>query len=127
MTGTHGWIAVDAGTMATSVEGVYAVGDVMLVPLPNGMPLPKAGVMAERQGTRVAQAIAAELRGEDAPAPFDGTGFCPVELGTGLAAFVEGDWYADPEPLVEIRGPSAELADEKAAFEREHLERWFGA
>jgi sulfide:quinone oxidoreductase len=90
------------------------------------MPLPKAGVMAERQGTCVARAIAAELRGEDPPAPFDGTGFCPVELGAGSAAFVEGDWYAEPDPVVEIKGPSAELAAEKAAFERERLERWFG-
>ena len=47
----HGWIAVDPGTLATSHEGVYAVGDVNLIPLANGLPLPKAGVMAELQGT----------------------------------------------------------------------------
>lgn len=126
LTGGHGWIAVDAGTLATSHDRVFALGDVNLIPLANGLPLPKAGVMAELEGTRVAQAIAAELRGEDAPAPFDGSGFCPVELGPGSAALVEGHWYAEPEPVVSITGPSADLAAEKAAFETEHLERWFG-
>jgi sulfide:quinone oxidoreductase len=127
LTAGHGWIAVDAGTLAMSHEGVYAVGDVTLIPLANGLPFPKAGVMAELQGTRVARAIAAELRGEEPPAPFDGSGFCPIELGSGSAALVEGHWYAQPEPAVTITGPSAAHADDKAAFETEHLERWFGA
>lgn len=123
----HGWIAVDPGTLATSHEGVYAVGDVNLIPLSNGLPLPKAGVMAELQGLRVARAIAAGLRGEEAPAPFDGAGFCPVEIGSGSAALVEGNWYAEPEPVVTIAGPSARYAAEKAAFETDHLQRWFGS
>jgi sulfide:quinone oxidoreductase len=123
----HGWIAVNSGTLATSHECVYAVGDVTLIPLSNRLPLPKAGVMAERQGTRVAQAIAADLRGEEPPAPFDGSGFCPIELGQGSAALVEGHWYAEPEPAVKIVGPSPAHAAEKAAFETERLERWFGS
>jgi sulfide:quinone oxidoreductase len=122
----HGWIAVDRGTLATEHDGVYAVGDVVLIPLPNGMPLPKAGLMAERQGLRVARSIAARLLGEADPSLFNGTGFCPVELGAGEAAFVEGDWYAEPEPVIRIKGPSTGLAEEKRAFERERLERWFG-
>jgi sulfide:quinone oxidoreductase len=126
LTAEHGWIAVDAGTLATSHEGVYAVGDDTLIPLANGMPFPKAGVMAERQGTRVAQAIAAELRGEEPPVPFDGSGFCPIELGPHAAALVEGHWYAEPEPAVTITGPSAAQVAAKAKFETEHLERWFG-
>jgi sulfide:quinone oxidoreductase len=127
LTAAHGWIAVDAGTLATSHRGVYAVGDVTLIPLPNGLPFPKAGVMAERQGNRVARAIAADLRREEPPAPFDGSGFCPIELGPGSAARVEGRWYAEPEPVVTIFGPSAARAAEKAAFETERLERWFGS
>jgi sulfide:quinone oxidoreductase len=123
----HGWIAVDAGTLATGHEGVHAVGDVTLIPLPNGLPFPKAGVMAELQGTRVGRALAAELRGEEPPARFDGTGFCPIEMGRDAAALVEGHWYAEPDPIVTITGPSAEHAAEKAAFEADHLERWFGA
>ena len=77
----HGWIGVDAGTLATSADGVFAIGDVNLIPLANGLPLPKAGVMAELQGLRVARAIAAELGVGEPPAPFDGTGYCPVEVG----------------------------------------------
>ncbi len=127
LTGPHGWISVDAGTLRTPRDGVYAVGDDMLIPLANGMPFPKAGVMAERQGTRVARAIAAEIRGQEQPAPFDGTGFCPVELGSDSAALVEGRWYAEPEPIVTITGPDATHAGEKRAFEAEHLQRWFGA
>jgi len=123
----NGWIAVDSGTLATAHEGVYAVGDVNLIPLANGLPLPKAGVMAELQGLRVARSIAAQLRGEEQPAPFDGSGFCPIELGGGSAALVEGHWYAEPEPVVTIAGPSAAHAAEKRAFETEHLERWFGS
>jgi sulfide:quinone oxidoreductase len=126
LTAQHGWVAVDRETLATGHERVFAVGDVTLIPLANGLPLPKAGVMAELQGTRVARAIAAELRGEPEPPPFDGRGFCPVELGEHAAAFVEGEWYAEPEPTVRIAGPSAELAAEKRAFETEHLARWFG-
>ena len=125
LTAEHGWIAVEAGTLATSHDGVYAVGDVTLIPLANGLPLPKAGVMAELQGTRVARAIAAELCGEDSPAVFDGSGFCPVELGRRSAALVEGRWYAEPEPVIRITGPSAAHAAAKASFETEHLERWF--
>jgi sulfide:quinone oxidoreductase len=123
----HGWIAVDPGTLITTHERVYAVGDVNLIPLANGLPLPKAGVMSELQGLRVARAIAAELRGEEPPAPFDGSGFCPIEIGSHAAAVVQGDWYAEPEPVVQIEGPSAAHAAEKAAFETEHLQRWFGS
>lgn len=126
LTAGHGWIAVDPGTLATSHDRVYAVGDVNLIPLSNGLPLPKAGVMAELQGLRVARAIAAEVLGTAEPASFDGTGFCPVELGSQSAARVEGDWYAEPEPVVSIEGPSIAHAAEKAAFETERLERWFG-
>jgi sulfide:quinone oxidoreductase len=123
----HGWIGVDRETLSTAYERVFAVGDVTLIPLANGLPLPKAGVMAELQGLRVARAIAAELRGEEPPAPFDGSGFCPVEIGEGAAALVQGNWYAEPEPVVSIEGPSAAYAAEKRAFEMDHLQRWFGS
>lgn len=128
LTAEHGWIPVDPGTLATAHPRVYAVGDVTLIQLANGMPFPKAGVMAELQGLRVARAIAAEISGADEPTPpFDGTGFCPIELGKQSAARVSGDWYATPEPIVTIDGPDAEHAGDKAEFEHERLARWFGA
>jgi sulfide:quinone oxidoreductase len=127
LTGPHGWIAVDPGTLATARERVYGIGDATLIPLASGLPLPKAGVMAERQGQRVARAIAARVSGGEPPPPFDGTGFCPIEVGTRAGARVVGDWYATPEPVVAIEGPSAERAGDKAEFERERLASWFGA
>jgi hypothetical protein len=83
--------------------------------------------MAERQRLRAARAIAAALRGEPDPPPFDGTGFCPIELGESSATFVQGDWYAVPDPVVRIAEPSAEHAAEKRAFETDRLTAWFGA
>ena len=126
LVGDHGWIGVDAGTLATTAAGVFAIGDVNLIPLANGLPLPKAGVMAEFQGLRVARAIAAELGAGEAPALFGGTGYCPVELGAGAGAMVRGNWYAEPDPVVEIDGPSTAYAAEKSAFEASRLEAWFG-
>ena len=122
----HGWIGADPGTLATSSDGVFAIGDVNLIPLANGLPLPKAGVMAELQGLRVARAIAAELGVGEPPKPFDGTGYCPVEVGPNAGAMVRGDWYAEPDPLVKIDGPSTAYVTEKRAFEATRLEAWFG-
>jgi sulfide:quinone oxidoreductase len=125
--GESGWIEPDRGTLATPVPGVWAVGDCTLIRLANGLPLPKAGVMAEAQGMRVAAAIAAEIRGEPDPAPFDGRGFCFLETGLHESGLIEGDFYAEPEPAVRLGDVSEAHHDDKVAFEREHLERWFGA
>lgn len=127
LTGARGWIAVDPGTLETSHARVFALGDVTQIRLANGLPLPKAGIIAELQGMRVAAAIAADLHGIAAPPPFEGRGFCFVELGTGTAALVEGDFYATPEPRVSIAEPDPAHAAEKRRFESERLERWFGA
>ena len=126
LTGEGDWITVDPGTLATAHAGVFAVGDVTQIKLANGLPLPKAGVIAELQGARVAGAIAAEVQGRPAPAPFDGRGQCFIEMGRSVATMVDGDFFAKPEPLVRLREPSADLAADKRRFEAERLERWFG-
>lgn len=125
--GDSGWIEPDRGTLATAFPGVWAIGDCTLIQLANGLPLPKAGVMAEAQGTRVAAAIAAEVRGEADPDPFDGRGFCFLETGLHESALIDGDFYAEPEPAVRLGDVSQAHHDEKADFERERLARWFGA
>src|SRR3989442_15633692 len=43
------WISVDPATLRASVDGIFAIGDVVEIPLANGMALPKAGVFAEEQ------------------------------------------------------------------------------
>ena len=120
------WIRVDPGTLATRFSRVFAIGDVTQIPLANGLPLPKAGVIAEREGLRVAAAIAAEVGGGEGPAPFDGHGHCFIEMGRTSATLIEGAFFAEPEPLVHLREPSAENAEQKRAFEAERLRRWFG-
>ena len=126
LTGESGWIEVDPHTLETGRPGVYAVGDVTAITLSNGLPLPKAGMIAELEATRVAAAIAAEIRGDEPPPGFDGHGICFIELGAGEAAYVDGDFFADPTPRVAITDVSAEHAAEKRAFESSRLERWFG-
>ena len=126
LTGEGEWITVDPATLETSHPSVFGIGDVTQIPLANGLPLPKAGVIAELEGMRVAAAIAADAQGGDLPPPFDGRGACFIEMGTE-AALVDGDWYATPEPLVAIAEPAAAHAAEKRLFETERLGRWFGA
>jgi sulfide:quinone oxidoreductase len=121
-----GWIAVDPGSLATGHPRVFAVGDVTQIKLANDLPLPKAGIIAEREGARVAAAIAAEIRGEGAAAPFDGRGHCFLEMGRSTATLVEGEFFAEPEPVVRLREPSADTAEEKRRFESDRLARWFG-
>ena len=70
-----GWVPVDKGTLQTGHERVFAIGDTTLIKLPVGLPLPKAGVFAHGQGEVVAENIAAELAGGNAPRRFDGHGY----------------------------------------------------
>ena len=125
LAGGGGWVSVDPGTLATAYPGVFAVGDVTQIKLANGLPLPKAGIIAELEGTHVAAAIAAHVRGEGEPAPFDGRGHCFLEMDRSSATLIEGEFYAAPEPSVQIREPSAANAEEKRRFETERLARWF--
>lgn len=126
LTGEHGWVSVDRGTLRTSFANVYAVGDVTLIPLANKLPLPKAGVTAELEGLHVARTIAAEVRGEREPEPFPGVASCFVELGSEVAARIDAEFFAEPMPRIAIAEPSPALGAEKRAFESERLERWFG-
>ena len=125
LTGSGEWIGVDPATLETTAPRVFAIGDVTQILLANGLPLPKAGVIAELEGRRVADAIAADIAGEVSPPPFDGRGFCFLETGASTAALVEGDFYAEPEPRVVLTEPSTEHAQEKRRFETDRLERWF--
>lgn len=120
------WIEVDRASLRTPHENVFAIGDVTSIELANGLALPKAGVMAELEGERVAAAIAADVSGQEAPSPFDGRGYCFMEMGKTTATLIEGDFFAAPEPRVELRDVSPLHAEEKHRFESERLRRWFG-
>lgn len=117
-------ILADADTLATTHPGVYAIGDATSVRLLNGMLLPKAGVFAEAEARVVAENIAAEARGREPRARFDGRGFCYIEVGDGMAAYGRGSFYAYPGPAVTMGPPSREFKKAKEEFER-LLDTWF--
>jgi sulfide:quinone oxidoreductase len=89
--------------MATRFPNVYALGDVVTIPLALGKPLPKAGVFAHREAVVVAKNISASLRGKAPTERYDGHSECFIEIGDGKAGFGAGDFYAEPKPIVKLR------------------------
>lgn len=126
--GSNGWIPVERGTLATTFDGVWAIGDVTHVALPGGGMLPKAGVFARAGGETVAKAVAARLLGGGAEAgsgsTFDGRGGCYLETGRGEAAYVEGDFFAQPGPAVTLQPPSKIAFGKKEEFAKDWA-RWY--
>lgn len=122
--GVSGFVHVDPHTMETEIPGVYAIGDVANVKLPNGKALPKAGVFAHAQAKTVARRIAAVAEGETPRAEFDGKGYCWIELGDGRAAFAGGSFYAEPEPTIRMLPTGRALHWGKVAFEKWWLHHW---
>jgi sulfide:quinone oxidoreductase len=120
------WVRPDPGTLRTPFEGVWAIGDCTQLPLATGQPLPKAGVLAEAEGVVVAERVAASLAGREPEAVFDGQGACFLEVGGGEARMVRGRFLATPAPDVELTEASPRYLEEKARYERERLDTWFG-
>lgn len=106
LTSESGWMAIDRHTLQTRWPNVYAIGDVVSIPLALGKPLPKAGVFAHREAEVVAENIAHAIAGEVQTARFDGHGDCFIETGAGKAGFGGGDFYAEPKPVVTLHPPS---------------------
>ncbi|HEX9693256.1 MAG TPA: FAD/NAD(P)-binding oxidoreductase [Gemmatimonadales bacterium] len=119
-----GWVRVDRHTLETEFPGVYAVGDVTLIPLAMGKPLPRAGVFAHAQAEVVARCIAATVAGRERLVRFDGRGACFIETGDGNAGFGSGDFYAEPRPAVRIRRPAWYWHAGKVLFEKQVMWGW---
>lgn len=117
LVGESGWVSVDRHTLATRFSGVYAIGDVVSIPLQLGKPLPKAGVFAHLEAEVVARNVAATILGQSGSERFEGHGECFVEIGDGKAAFGAGNFYAEPVPAVTLRPPSRWLHLGKVLFE----------
>lgn len=115
------WISVDRHTLETRFPGVYAIGDVLSIPLKLGKPLPKAGVFANAQGEVVARNIASVIRGVAGAEHFNGYGECFIETGGGKAGFGAGNFYAEPVPLIKLRAPSRRWHLAKVLFEKSWL------
>ena len=127
LVGDSGWVSVNSRTLETAFPGVYAIGDVVQIPMGNGKPLPKAGVFAEAMGETVAERIAAIFAGQEPDAAFQGEGGCFLEVGSGQAMMVKGHFMAVPEPEIALTEASAQLLEEKQTFETQRLQDWFGA
>ncbi len=124
LAGPAGFLPVDPATLATTAEGVFAIGDVTAIPLPGGKFLPKAGVFAEAQAKVVAANIAADLAGGRPTATFDGAGACFMEVGDHRAAFATGNFYAPGGPQIRLRRPGPHWHLAKAGFEQYWMHRW---
>lgn len=119
-----GWVPVDRHTLGTSFPGVYAIGDVTVIPLAMGKPLPRAGVFAHAQAEAVARNIAASIAGKEPVARFDGHGACFIETGNGRAGFGSGNFYAEPRPQVRVRRPAWYWHAGKVLLEKQVMWRW---
>jgi sulfide:quinone oxidoreductase len=117
----NGWVTVDRGNLMTPFSDVYAVGDVI------DIPMAKAGVFAENAAGVVADDIRARLNGRTLERRYEGEGDCYIEFGSGRVAQVQANFLGGPAPTAEVVGPSEALADAKEAFASARNARWFGA
>lgn len=115
-----GYVPVDPATLATSVPGVYAIGDVATAGVP------KAGVFAEGAARIVAQHLLAQVAGGAAPARHLGQGTCYIEFGKGQIGSVDIDFLSGPERTGTFNPPSAEQMALKEQFGATRRARWFG-
>ncbi len=123
---TGEWIRhKDRHTCETEHPQVFAVGDITETPLANGLMLPKAGVFAEAHGFVAAEVIADRFAGHDSATRFDGHGYCYLETGDGMATFIRGNFFASPEPAIEVGDPSGDTLKDKRDFEASRLAAWF--
>ncbi|HEU5169074.1 MAG TPA: FAD/NAD(P)-binding oxidoreductase [Gemmatimonadales bacterium] len=121
LAGETGWIPVNRHTLETGFPSVFAIGDVTVIPLAVGKPLPKAGVFAHAQADVVARNLAHAWLGTGAPVRFDGHGACFLEAGDGRAGYGSGNFYAEPAPQVRLRSPNRWWHLGKVAFEKRWL------
>ena len=81
--------------------------------------MPKAGVLAEKQGRVVAHRIAACVLGQAPAETFDGKGSCFLETGEGRAVSADGSFFELPHPVMQKREPDeAQFRDKLAWVER---------
>lgn len=104
-----GWVPVDAASLATRQENVFAIGDITAIPLAGRwkpevpLLLPKAGVFAHVQALVVARRIAGHIAGVKVEENFCGDGYCMLEAGEHEGGFAFGNFFAEPSPQVNLR------------------------
>ena len=118
------WIPVDKATLMTSVKDVYAIGDVNIIKLSNGMAVPKAGIFADEEGSVVAFNIASEILGKQETKSFEGKGYCFLETGNMESARIDGTFFEEPVPKVVIKPVSRENYYDKLKFETDAIQKF---
>jgi sulfide:quinone oxidoreductase len=114
-----GYVPVDPATLASSVPGVYAVGDVATAGVP------KAGIFAEGAAKIVAQHLLARIADGAEPARHLGQGTCYIEFGEGRIGSVDIDFLSGPEKTGHFNPPSPEQMALKEKFGADRRARWF--
>ncbi|OGQ13641.1 MAG: pyridine nucleotide-disulfide oxidoreductase [Deltaproteobacteria bacterium RIFCSPHIGHO2_02_FULL_40_11] len=120
-----GWIPVDRHTLETKFKSVYAIGDIAVIPLKLGKPLPKAGVFAHGEAEVVSKNLAHASTGKDQVESFNGYGECFIETGDNRAGIGKGNFYAEPTPQIKMHSPSFIGHLGKVFFEKWWLWKWF--
>ena len=120
LAGPDGWIVADPFRMSAA-PSVRAIGDVTSIELGDGVTLPKAGVLAQRQAAAVADNLVDLARGVRPTTDFVGAGAYELEVGEGRAVGAQGDYYGGPRPGIRLRKPSRRSHREKLLFERRSL------
>jgi sulfide:quinone oxidoreductase len=113
------WTPVNAGTLETSTQDVFAIGDVNVVPVGEGRAIPKAGVFAAGQGESVAATIVSRILDAAPPPQYDGSGECFLAYSATQSASVGGTFLTPDGPQVGLRPPSALGMRSKERFERD--------
>ncbi len=127
LTDQTGWIPVDPRTMTTKERGVYAIGDITSIPTPYGYApfLPKAGVFAHGQAETVGRNLTMKLNGRQPSEKWNGKGACFLEVGFGKAAYVSGNFLAEPRPQLTFKMPNRTGHLGKILFEKYWLKKYF--
>jgi sulfide:quinone oxidoreductase len=115
-----GYVPVDPATLATSIPGVYAIGDCAT------QGTPKAGVFAEGAAKALGQTLVAHLSGAGPAGVHAGTGSCYIEFGAGRIGRVDIDFLSGPAPTGIYQAPSVALRADKQHFGASRRARWFG-
>ena len=123
--GDQGWIRVDPATMQTSFDRVWAMGDVVQIPI-GEFAVPKAGAFAEDAAATVAADILRSIRGQGQVEPFEAQGACYFEFGDGKVAQIAANFLGGQAPDLALQGPSLKFRAYKEEFERSRIEKWFG-
>ena len=109
------WVPVNKKTLETTVENVFAIGDVNVIPT-GDFAIPKAGVFASDQGTTVGKIIAARINNSQIPT-YNGYGKCFLAYSMGTAAMVGGSFLEDSGPKTSLSSPSVSSMRIKETFE----------